>query len=133
LIERLIDGDFSAEEQPDGHLFIYLFEDLCLYLAKGKATEEIYVDDVNFPEIWDFVWGAGETRYGLPLSPYGGPAVGYWGSAGVKRFIAAFAGLDHATLKARTDRTYADEIARLLAVLKEADRQGRGVFVFFNE
>ena len=50
LIGRLIDGDFDAQEQPDGALFVYLFQDLCLALAQNKATEEIYVDDDRFPE-----------------------------------------------------------------------------------
>jgi hypothetical protein len=133
LIERLIDGDFGAEEQPDGHLFVYLFQDLCLALAQSKATEEIYVDEDRFPEIWDFVWDASETRFGLPLSPYGGPAAGYWDRAGVKRFIATFDGLDHAALTESAGNSYAEEIRRLLAVLKAAERQDRGVFVFFNE
>lgn len=41
LAERLIDGDFSADEQPEGDLFVSLFQDLSQALAKHKTEEEI--------------------------------------------------------------------------------------------
>ena len=130
LAERLIDGEFTAEEQPDAPLFVYLFQDVCRAVARHKTTEEIYVDEDQFPEMWEFVWDAGETRFGLPLSPHGSPAVGYWDGPGVKRFIATFAGLDQADLEERAGKAYTEEMARLLEVLEAAEREARGVFVF---
>ena len=132
-LRRLIDGDFTAEEQADGHHFIYLFFDICQACGQHKTTQEIYVDQDMFPEIWDFVWSAGDTPFGLPLSAYGAPAVGFWDDAGVKKWTKTFAELDHAARSATAGKNYADEIGALLDVLKLADQEGKGVYVFFSE
>jgi hypothetical protein len=132
-LQRLIDGDFTAEEQTDGALFIYVFFDICQACAQCKTTREIYVDVDMFPEIWDFVWGGSDTPFGLPFSPHGSPAVGFWDGDGVKKHIKVFEALDHSARSNTAGKNYAEEINDLLDVLKFADRDGRGVYVFFSE
>jgi hypothetical protein len=132
-LQRLIDGDFTAEEQDDGALFVYVFFDICQAYAQQKTTREIYVDEDMFPEIWTFVWGGGDTPFGLPFSPHGSPAVGYWDRTDLKKHIRIFEELDHTARSKTAGKNYADEINDLLDVLKIADEEGKSVYVFFSE
>jgi len=132
-LPRLIDGDFTSDEQADGNFFIDLFYEICGAYAQHRTTQEIWFDDETFPEMWAFVWDARGTPFGLPLSPYGSPAVGYWDDAGVKRFIRTFGELDHAARWKTAGKNYAEEVGALLDVLRIADKERKGVYVFYFE
>jgi len=134
FLRRLIDGDFGPGEHPDGGRFVDAFQAICRACASKQATVEIYVDEDLFPEMWDFVWGGADAPQGLPMSEQGSPAVGFWDAALVREQIGVMEGLDRAALAARNrGHRYDSEIAALLAVLRAADADGRGVYVFFNE
>jgi hypothetical protein len=133
-LRRLIDGNFSAGEQPDAAQFINAFEAICRACATNKTTVEIYVDEDMFPEIWDFVWHAADAPQGLPMSEYGSPAVGYWEAESIAKAIKIFTELDHRVVAAQNRGPgYQDEIADILRVLTAARASDRGVYVFFNE
>jgi hypothetical protein len=70
---------------------------------------------------------------GCMLSPYGSSAVGFWGDAGVKNFIKIFGELDHAARSETGGKNCAKETGELLDVLKMADKEGEGVYVFYFE
>jgi hypothetical protein len=44
-LARLVDGDFSPGEAPDGPDIIYAFRALCEAVAAEKTTVEIYLDE----------------------------------------------------------------------------------------
>jgi hypothetical protein len=133
-LRRLIDGNFSAGEQPDAAPFIYAFEAICRACATSKATVEIYVDEDMFPEMWNFVWYAAEAPQGLPMSEYGSPAVGYWEAESIPNAIKVFTEIDHRAVAAQNrGQSYKTEIADILGVLATARASDRGVYVFFNE
>jgi hypothetical protein len=130
-LARLIAGDFASGEQPDGHHFVRAFRAACNAYASSPATVEIYLDEDQFPEMWEFVWGAAEVPCGLPASEFGSPAAGYWDTEGVKRYLGIFANLDFETVAARNNGTsYKEEIAELREVL---NKSRRGVYVFYEE
>jgi hypothetical protein len=134
FVRRLIDGGFSRGEQPDGGATVSAFQAICRACASHRATVEIYVDENLFPEIWNFVWGAAETPQGLPMSKHGSPAVGFWDAKSVGNQIEVFKKLDRTALADRNKgQRYDAEILELLAVLRGAQSEGRGVYVFFNE
>lgn len=133
-LARLIAGDFAAGEQPDGHHFVRAFEASCNAYANCQATVEIYVDQVQFREMWEFIWGASEVPRGLPVSQFGSPAAGYWDADNVKRYIDIFTRQDFDQVAARNNgNRYEDEIAELLRVLRGASETSRGVYVFYEE
>ena len=74
---RLIERDFAPGEAEDAPFFVSAFEAVCMAYATSSAVVEIYVDDETFPEIFNLVWRAGEVEFGLPISPWGSPAVVY--------------------------------------------------------
>jgi hypothetical protein len=130
-LARLIAGDFAAGEQADGHHFVRAFRAACKAYASSQATVEIYMDEEQFPEMWEFVWGAAEVPCGLPSSEFGSPAAGYWDAEGVKRYLDIFTGLDFEEVAARNNgASYKDEIAELREVL---NKSRNGVFVFYEE
>ena len=107
------------DQQADGHFFVDLFYEICGAYAQHRTTQEIRFDDETFPEMWAFVWDAGDTPFGLPLSPYGSPAVAYWDDTGVQRFIKTFGELDHAaSRRARTPMISNRSAPRWMAGLK---------------
>jgi hypothetical protein len=130
---RLVDGDFAPGEAEDGPAFVYAFEAICKAMATKSTVVEIYVDEETFPEIFDFVWNAGEVEFGLPMSPWGSPAAGYRDRDSVREYIAILQGLDLEKLREKTESRYDDQIADLIAALKGADEAGRGVYIFFKE
>ena len=134
LVRRLIDGGFGRGEQSDGGPLVYAFQAICRACASHRATVEIYVDEKLFPELWNFVWGAPETPQGLPTPKQGSPAVGFWEAASVGHQIEVFKKLDRNALAERNKgQRYDAEILELLAVLRGAQSEGRGIYVFFSE
>jgi len=134
LVRRLIDGGFGRGEQSDGGPLVYAFQAICRACASHRATVEIYVDEKLFPELWNFVWGAADTPQGVPMSKHGSPAVGFWNAASVADQIEVLKKLDRAALADRNKgQRYDAEILELLAVLRGAQSEGRGICVFFSE
>jgi hypothetical protein len=134
FVRRLIDGDFGPGEQPDGGPVVSAFQAICSACASHRATVEIYVNEDLFPEIWNFVWGAAEAPQELPMSEHGSPAVGFWDVASVGNQIEVLKKLDRNALAERNKgQRYDAEILELLAVLRGAQSEGRGIYVFFNE
>jgi hypothetical protein len=132
-LRRIVDGDFSRGEQPDGGSIINAFEDICRACATHWTGVEIWLSD-EFPEMWDFVWGAHEAPQGLPESKWGSPAVGYWDAKSVPVQIKILAQLDYKTVAERNHgNSYEREITEILEVLEAAHEEGRGVYVFYAE
>ncbi|HLJ47380.1 MAG TPA: hypothetical protein VKU01_15290 [Bryobacteraceae bacterium] len=132
-LQRLIEGEVPSDEQFDGADFVRSFRAICHAYAEHETTVEIYVDEEQFPEIWELVWEA-EIPYGLPLSEAGSPAIGYWNAAAVTRFDDLFVAVDLAALAERNKgQRYEQEIAAVREVLSAARAAGCGVYVFFEE
>jgi hypothetical protein len=132
-IEGLIRGAIPSGEPPDGAWFIRAFEALCRAHAHKAAVVEVAVDDEQFPEMWELVWGANEAPFGLPIAAEGSPACGHWGPQDVPGLVQTFRDLGNNEAPQGGRPDYRDEIAQLLEVLEAAGTSGQGVFVFFNE
>ena len=133
-LQRLIEGDVPSDEQTDGVDFVRSYRAICHAYAGKETTVEIYVDEEQFPEMWEFVWAAGQPPQRLPLSEFGSPAIGYWDKAAVARLEDLFADLDFAALAKRTKgRRYEKEIAEVREVLRAARAANCGAYVFFEE
>jgi len=134
-LTRLVDGQYECVESEEGGYLLYAFQKVCETFSPSKTTVEIYLDEEQFPAIWQFAFGANQTPVHLPSSSWGNPAVGYWPNSDVKNFIQTFESLDFAELVKTTGNSggYCDEVRDLLEILKFADGLGRGIYVFVNE
>ncbi len=134
-LARLIDGQFECVESEEGGDFLYAFQKICETYSPSKTTVEIYLDEDQFPAMWQFAFEANETPHPLPVSSWGNPSVGFWPHRDVQRFITVFESLDFVELARATGNSggYQAEIREVVQTLKLSDGLGRGVYVFVNE
>lgn len=135
--ERIMNGDYSRDpdtlEHPEGHMFVRAFKALSEFSAKSRVTLEIYDDDERTPELWNFIWSDWEPEeaFGLPLSPFGAPAVTYKDRGAIVKYVEEFkqvresGGYD-------TELMASAALDSLITVLETVAADGPGVFVFIE-
>jgi hypothetical protein len=106
---------------------------LCKKTATTSATLELYEDEEETPELWNFIWSDWEPEdpFELPLSPNGSPAVTFKDSQAAAIWLSRF---DKVQKAGGYDSRYlsSDDLARLILVLQEALKQSSDVFAFIE-
>ena len=136
-IERLIQRDYARDpdtfEAEDGAQVVRALAALCEKTASKKATLELYEDEEETPELWNFIWSDWEPGdpFELPLSPDGSPAVTFRDSDAAAEWLSRFERVKEA---GGYDSRYlnAGDLATLILMLQEAVQQSAGVFAFIE-
>jgi hypothetical protein len=136
-IDRLIQRDYARDkdtfEAEDGAQLIRALAALCEKTASTRATLEIYDDEEETPELWNFIWSEWEPEdpFELPLSPDGSPAVTFKDSHAAAVWLSRFERVKEA---GGYDSRYlnAGDLATLIRLLQEAVQQSAGVFAFIE-
>jgi hypothetical protein len=141
-LKGLIAGTFPSGEVQDGHFYVYAFENLCRAFAKKWTIQEIYVDEDQFFEIFNFVWGSVQDDDDFPLLSsdplhlpkcHVGPVCFHRPLKIVRQEIEILSNLDYDSITETSGTDYRREIAAILEVLRFAARTQQGVFVTFME
>lgn len=133
-LDQLFASDYPTEdEHPDASNLIHAFHLICSAVAEASAETEIYVDEEQSPEIWNFVWSGHSTPFHLPLSEWGSPAVSHWRAEDIEDKLETFGKLDFEALAVRAGTDYRAEITDICNCLSFARAKGMGIFVFFFE
>jgi hypothetical protein len=136
-IEKLIQRDYVRDpetfEAEDGAPLIRALAALCKKTATTSVTLELYEDEEETPELWNFIWSDWEPEdpFELPLSPNGSPAVTFKDSKAAAVWLSRFEKVKKA---GGYDSRYlsSDDLARLILVLQEALKQSSDVFAFIE-
>jgi hypothetical protein len=126
--------DSKTLESPNAPLIIRAFERICRHFASADLTIEAYEDEDRTPLLWDFVWSEwdGGDDLGLPLSPYGVPAVTWHGPGRVVELLSSFESL-HSEGEWDRDCLSLESLDLLLCTLRGARAHQQGVFVFTEQ
>jgi hypothetical protein len=117
---ELIGGSASPTEEQ-APAYIYALEELIRQASSKWTVQETYLDEDTTPQIWAFVWEAGELPGVVPLSPYGSPALGWWAAENVQAQLSLL------------EPIATPEVAAILEVLRHALSVHSGVAVFYSE
>ena len=127
-LARLFAGAYTTDgESDDAGPVLYAFQMLCETFAPSGATVEIYLDEDHFPTAWNFVCGAEDPPFPLPVSSSGTPAVAYLPTSELPNQ------LDSWQETAAAESPYAAESGEIAAVLQYALRHNLGVYLFVTE
>jgi hypothetical protein len=133
ILEENFTRDSKTLEHPDGHHFVRAFEVLSQFVCKQAVTLELYDDDEETPELWNFIWSEWEPEdyFFIPLSPYGTPKVTYKNNQALVKYLDQFKSV-------RKNGGYQNnfvgpkELDSLISTIESAIHQGLGVFVFIE-
>jgi hypothetical protein len=136
-LEKLIQGDYARDpdtfEAEDGAELIRALAALCEKTSSGQVTLELYEDEDETPDLWNFIWSDWEPDdpFELPLSPDGAPAVTFKDSNAAAAWLSRFEKVKSAGGYARRYLS-PDELDSMLEFLRDTVKQSSGVFAFIE-